>query len=154
MRHPKRNYLRLFPVLILVVVACNFSSTGTAPVKTPTATIVPSVPPPTTTNVPIPGDLGFGNVTGEVTDAATSLPIPNVTVTCEHFSYTSNEADRCNRTTITDQDGVFLFEKVFFHDTDTIQLTIEAAGYETTKIKQSFFTWNIWDVDIALKRVP
>ena len=69
---------------------------------------------------------------------------------CEHYSYTSKEADRCNRTTTTDEKGVFLFEKVFFHDTDNITLTVSASGYQTKEIKQAFFTWNEWRVDISL----
>jgi hypothetical protein len=52
---------------------------------------------------------------------------------------------------VTDENGVFLFEKIFFHDTDTITLIVEVPGYEKTEIKQSFFTWNEWKVDIALK---
>ena len=145
----KRKTLRFFPVLILILVACNFIDAGSTPVPTSTPTITP-----TATLVPIPGDLGFGEVTGKVTDVATGLPIPNATVTCEHFSYTSKESDRCNRSTTTDENGVFLFEKVFFHDTDTIQLTVEATGYETTEVKQSFFTWNEWKVDVSLNHLP
>ena len=137
--------LRFLPVLILFLVACNLSNA----VKTPVPTSTPSVP--TVTNIPLPGDLGLGNVTGTVTDAATGQPITNAIVTCQHSSYTVPEADRCNRTTATDANGVFLFEKVFFHDTDTITVTVEAPGYEKTAIKQSFFTWNKWKVDVALK---
>jgi hypothetical protein len=104
------------------------------------------------TSVPITGDLGFGNITGHVVNASTGLPIANATVTCEHFSYTSKESDRCNRRTTTDQDGGFLFENIFFHDTDSITLIVEATGYETARIKNPFFTWNEWKVDISLKR--
>src|SRR5262245_8849468 len=68
---------------------------------------------PTPTPTPGPaGDLGFGEVSGKVADAATGAPIVGATVTCEHFSYTSNEADRCNRSTTTDQAGNFSFENV------------------------------------------
>lgn len=118
----------------------------TEAVSTETATAV--------TAVPLPGDLGFGNVSGKVTDVATGLPVINATVTCEHSSYTVPDAERCNRNTTTNKDGIFLFEKVFFHDTDTIKLTIKAPGYDTAELKQSFFTWNEWKADIALKRLP
>src|ERR1044071_1275911 len=95
---------------------------------------VPLSPSPTDTpsaeaTIPIPGDLGFGKITGKVTDAATGQPIPDASVNCEHFSYTSRENDRCHQTTMTDAAGNFLFEHVFFHDTDTITLTVEAKGY-------------------------
>lgn len=153
----RRKYFRFFPILILILVACNFAKAGTTSVPAPTlvATSTPTnVPSPEATSPPIAGDLGFGNITGKVTDAATGLPIANATVTCEHSSYTSKESDRCNRTTTTDQDGVFLFEKVFFHDTDNITLIVEAPGYQTEKIKQAFFTWNTWEVNISLKQTP
>jgi len=141
----KWNLLRCFPVLILILVACNFANAVSTPTPVATATV---------TSNPLPGDLGFGDVTGKVTDAVTGLPIANATVTCEHYSYTSKESDRCNRVTITDQDGVFLFEKIFFHDTDTIKLIVEAAGYQSGEIKQSFFTWNDWKVDVSLSYLP
>lgn len=148
----KKEMLRFLPVLVLILVACNFMNAGSATATVPAATSTPSnIPSPAVTLPPIPGDLGFGNVTGTVTDAATGLPIPNATVTCQHSSYTSKESDRCNLTTVTDENGVFLFEKIFFHDTDTITLIVEVPGYEKTEIKQSFFTWNEWKVDIALK---
>lgn len=145
----KRNTLCFVPILILVLVACNFINAGNTPVPTSTPTITP-----TATLIAIPGDLGFGDITGKVTDAVTGLPIPNATVTCEHFSYTSKESDRCNRSTTTDENGVFLFDKVFFHDTDTIMLTGEAAGYQKVEMKQAFFTWNEWKVDFSLKHLP
>ena len=141
----KRIHLRFFPVLILFLVAYNFASAGGTPTPVATASV---------TSVPTPGDLGFGNVTGKVADAVTGLPIANATVTCEHYSYTSAEADRCNRVTITDQDGVFLFEKIFFHDTDTIKLIVEALGYQSVEIKQAFFAWGEWNVNISLNHTP
>jgi len=151
----KTHYLRFFPVLILFLVACNFANAGSATAPTAVATSTPTtVPSPEVTFAPIPGDLGFGNVTGKVTDAVTGEPIVNATVSCEHYSYTSREADRCNRTTTTNQDGVFLFEKVFFHDTDNITLTVEAPGYQTEKVKQAFITLNYLEVNISLNHIP
>ena len=148
----KKEMLRFLPVLVLILVACNLVNAGSATAPVPAATSTPTnIPSPAVTLPPIPGDLGFGNVTGTVTDAASGLPIPNATVTCQHSSYTSKESDRCNRTTTTDQEGIFLFEKIFFHDTDSIQLSVEAPGYEKADVRQGFFTWNEWKVDIALK---
>lgn len=149
----KRTYVRFLPVLILILVACNLSNAGATP--TPTETSLPTVAPsPETTLAPLPGDLGFGNVTGKVTDAVTGLPIADATVICVHYSYTSKESDRCNRTTTTDPEGVFLFEKVFFHDTDNITLTVSAPGYQPTEIKQAFFTLPEWKVDVSLNYPP
>lgn len=151
----KKDYLRFLPVLVLFLVACNFVNAGTATAPSPVATSMPTIAPsPEVTLPPIPGDLGFGNITGKVTDAVTGLPIANATVTCQHSSYTSKESDRCNRTTTTDQDGVFLFEKVFFHDTDNIKIAVDAPGYQSTEIKQAFFTMPVWNVDISLNPPP
>jgi hypothetical protein len=99
---------------------------------------------------PIPGDLGVGKITGQVTDAATGSPIPGANVKCEHFSYTSREKDRCHQTTTADAEGKFLFEHVFFHDTDTITLTVEAKGYQSTSQKYNAFTQPLLEADIQL----
>jgi len=97
----KWTFVRFFPVLILILVACNLSNAGTTSTPASVATSKPTIiPSPEVTLPPIPGDLGFGNVTGKITDAVTGLPIANATVTCEHYSYTSKESDRCNRTPI------------------------------------------------------
>ncbi len=102
------------------------------------------------TDVRVVGDLGLGKVYGKVTDSVTGAPIAGATVTCEHSSYTSNEAERCNRSATTDQDGIFLFETILFHDTDRITLTIDAAGYNTTTVKQESFTQPIFEANIQL----
>ncbi|HEU0291307.1 MAG TPA: carboxypeptidase-like regulatory domain-containing protein [Anaerolineales bacterium] len=107
---------------------------------------------PTDTPGPV-GDLGFGEVSGKVIDAATGAPILGATVTCEHYSYTSNAAERCNRSTTTDQSGNFRFEHVFLHDTDTITLTVEAAGYNSTSSKYSSFTRPVLEVELQLSAV-
>lgn len=96
--------------------------------------------PPPQNAAPPAGDLGFGWIKGFVVDAASGLPIPGALVQCEHFSYTMPESVRCNRSTVTAEDGGFHFLQVQFHDTDQITLTVFADGYETAIIKQSGFT--------------
>lgn len=138
----KRKSLRFIPLLILILIACNF-----AKLPPPAATDTSSSPVPT---VPIAGDLGFGTVFGKVTDGSTGLPVAGATVTCEHFSYVPRETDDCNRSITTDQDGNFLFENVFFHDTDTITLTVQATGYNSTTFRQGFFTQSFFEANIQL----
>jgi hypothetical protein len=98
------------------------------------------------------GDLGWGDVHGFVTDAVTGNAIPNATVTCQHSSYTSPSS--CTGLVITSAVGLFLFERVFFHDTDTIKLTVTASGYESQEYTQSSFTGNDMFVSFSLKPLP
>ena len=135
---------KLAPIFLLILTACNLAS----PPPTPLSTATPFVE----NTAPIPGDLGFGKITGQVTDAATGKPIPGADVKCEHFSYTSREKDRCHQTTTTDAEGNFLFERVFFHDTDTITLTVEADGYPATSQKYNAFTLPLLEADIQLSK--
>jgi hypothetical protein len=111
-----------------------------------------STPSPVEATAPIPGDLGFGKISGKVADSVSGAPIAGATVICKHFSYTSKESDRCNRNTTTDQDGSFLFENVFFHDTDTITLIVEAAGYQSVSMKYASFTQPLLEADIQLSQ--
>jgi hypothetical protein len=111
-----------------------------------------STPSPVEATAPIPGDLGFGKISGKVTDSVSGALIAGATVTCKHFSYTSKESDRCNRSTTTDQDGNFLFENIFFHDTDTITLIVEATGYKPTTLKYASFTQPVLEADIQLSQ--
>jgi carboxypeptidase family protein len=142
-----RNLLQLIPLLILILVSCNFPGPSSASAQTPTPnTNIPS----TESTVPIPGDLGFGKIFGKVTDSVTGAPIAGANVKCEHFSYTSREEDRCNRSTTTDENGNFLFEDVFFHDTDTITLTVDAPGYQSTSGKYAPFTLPVLEANIQL----
>src|SRR5262245_6425787 len=101
----KMNIKTLLILISILLLACTA-------VGTPTATQGPA------------GDLGTGTVFGIVTDTVTGAPIAGASVTCEHSSFTSPEDMRCNQSTVTDQDGKFLFENIFFHDTDTITLTV------------------------------
>ena len=146
-RTMNRNLLRFIPLLILFLISCNLT-TPQLPAATDT-----SAPPSAATTVPYLGDLGFGTVSGKVTDAATGAPIAGATVTCEHFSYVPNELDRCNRNITTDQAGNFLFESVFFHDTDTITLTVQATGYDSVTSKHSSFTLAFLEANIQLSLI-
>jgi hypothetical protein len=116
-----------------------------------------NVPNRTATQVSIPngqsvsGDLGYGMVHGTVTDAS-GAPIPNATVICGHQSYSSQFY--CAGVLTTNADGTFAFTNVFFHDTDAIYVTVQAAGYEETTVSQSFFGTNDWEVNVMLNRVP
>jgi len=89
------------------------------------------------TTTPTPGDLGWGTIHGKVTDAVTGTPIFGATVICDDNSYTSPHP--CSGTTVTDTNGMFVFAAIFFHDTDTIKLTVQAPGYQTQEITKSAF---------------
>ena len=99
---------------------------------------------------PNPGDLGWGNVHGKVMDALTGTPIGGATVTCEHHSYISAAPALCSGSVITNADGSYVFERVFFHDTDTINLTFQAAGYQSLGTGSTGFTINDMEGNISL----
>jgi hypothetical protein len=100
----------------------------------------------------IPGDLGVGMIHGTVTDAVTGAPIPDATVICEQHSYTSSPL--CSGTLGTPTSGIYAFNNVYFHDTDTITIRVQAPGYETKEVSQNFFTTNDWQANIALNKTP
>jgi hypothetical protein len=114
----------------------------------------PSATPDTLSQTPIPlaGDLGWGQIHGRITDATTGTPIAGAIVTCEHHSYTSPAT--CSGTVKTDAEGIYIFENVFFHDTDTIKLTIQATGYQPQEITQSSFTLNDMERNFPLAQTP
>lgn len=99
----------------------------------------------------VPGDLGLGSVHGKVTDT-TGAPIPNATVTCEHSSY--RPATPCTGIVWTAADGSFAFTNVFFHDTDTIKIRVQAPGYEYQELTATAFTISDWEVNVMLNRTP
>jgi hypothetical protein len=148
----KRNYLRFILPLALIFVSCNLSNPGPVSTSTKTPFAITSASSPVESTAPIPGDLVFGEISGKVTDYATGVPIAGATVTCKHFSYTSKESDRCNRSTTTDQDGSYLLEYVFFHDTDTITLIVEATGYKPASLKPASFMLAVLKADIQLSQ--
>jgi len=94
------------------------------------------------------GDLGWGEVHGVVADAVTGKAIAGATVTCEHSSYTSQGT--CAGSRVTEIPGVYIFQQVFFHDTDRIKLTVTAPGYQPQEFSQNFFTMNDLTVNFAL----
>lgn len=145
----KTDSLKFISLLILILASCNFPNRGPTFTSTETPIAHTGIPSLEAT-APIPGDLGFGKISGKVKDSATGAPIAGAAVTCKHFSYTSKESDRCNRNTTTDQNGSFLFEKVFFHDTDTITLIVEASGYKPVSLKYASFTQPLLQADIQL----
>jgi hypothetical protein len=134
-------------VLALLLYACVPASTP----STETPSTNPNTPPTVEATVPIAGDLGFGKISGKVTDSATGALIAE-SVTCKHSSYTSKEADHCYGSANADQDGAFLFENIFFHDTDTIILIVDAAGYKPTSMKYISFTQPLLEADIKLSK--
>ncbi|HLO15052.1 MAG TPA: carboxypeptidase-like regulatory domain-containing protein, partial [Anaerolineales bacterium] len=114
------------------------SMTATAAMKATLDAIPSNTPPAGVTITPSVGDLGWGAVYGKIIDGTTGLPIEGATVTCEHFSYTSNYL--CHGVTTTNSDGIYSFVPIFFHDTDTITLLVEAPGYAPLHFKQNSFT--------------
>lgn len=145
---------KIFVPILLTVYLLLSSCTLDNNLKTPTA-IEPSVtaiPVATNTLLPIAGDLGWGIIHGKITDAVTGEPVVGAIITCELHSYTSPAT--CSGTVTTDFDGVYIFEDVFFHDTDTIKLIVEAAGYQTEEIKTNFFTMPDMEANVGLNHTP
>ena len=100
---------------------------------------------------PIPGDLGVGMIHGIITDV-NGAPIRNVAVTCEQHSYTSSPL--CSGTVLSNANGAYAFNNVYFHDTDTIKLTLQAAGYQSQEFSWNAFTTNDFPVDFILYKNP
>ena len=100
----------------------------------------------------VPGDLGLGLVHGKVTDIATGAPIANASVTCNHHSY--RPVSSCSGTVLTNADGEYAFNNVFFHDTDTIEITVQATRYETVTVGSTSFTINDLQANVDLYKTP
>ena len=101
---------------------------------------------------PIPGDLGLGLIHGKITDIASGAPIANASVTCNHHSY--RPVSSCSGTVLTNANGEYAFNNVFFHDTDTIEITVQAAGYETVTVGSTSFTINDLQANVDLYKTP
>ena len=154
----KKHYIFLLTFSI-VVSGCNFNveiltpgPAGPTPfatqmVPTPFATIAVTAPL-------IPGDFGWGSIHGKITDAVSGALIVGATVTCEHHSYSSPSP--CSGTATTDEDGIYFFENIYFHDTDSIKLTIQATGYQTHEITLavSSFAMPKMEANFSLNRAP
>lgn len=100
------------------------------------------------------GDLGWGEVHGVVSDAVTGKAIAGALVTCEHSSYTSTFPAKCSGSMETGIPGNYIFQNVFFHDTDRIKLTVSAPGYKPQEFTQNSFTINDLKVDFVLVPLP
>ena len=106
----------------------------------------------TTSAPPIMGDLGWGTIFGRITDVLTGAPIAGALVNCQHSSYTSPAT--CSGNVTTNADGTFVFRNVYFHDTDTIKLTVQADGYQSQEFTQSAVTLNNVEKNFALSPSP
>ncbi len=99
----------------------------------------------------IPGELGWGTIHGFITNTSTGAPISGATVICEQHSYTGQSS--CSGAVTTNADGFYTFEKVFFHDTDSVKLTVQAPGYQSQEVTQTAFTMNEMQWDFSLNPV-
>lgn len=120
----------------------------TAAMATAFASTPSNTPPAGVTYIPSVGDLGWGAVHGVIRDAITFLPIEGATIRCQHSSYITEY--RCQGVTTTNEDGLYSFTPVFFHDTDRITLIVEAPGYESLHFEESFFSHAEMYADLAL----
>jgi len=142
-------------VLILLIVCLISSCKLDIKVQTPSPVEPVATTVPVSTDVPlIPGDFGWGNIHGKITNAFTGAPIVGAIVTCEYRSYSSPSP--CSGTATTDEDGKYVFESIYFHDTDSIKLKIQATGYQTheiTLVVSSFAMPNM-EANFNLNRTP
>jgi hypothetical protein len=113
--------------------------------ETPTPPVVITI---TITKTAIVGDLGWGTIHGRVTNAATGEPIVGARVACQHSSYTSTAL--CNSSVVTAEDGTYAFPESFFHDTDRVQLEVQAQGYTTQITNVNFFASPWLNANFAL----
>lgn len=148
----KRNLiLFILTVLLLsILLACQLIRLPIMPTPTRTFTsaATPTLETPTPTATFLVGDLGWGQIYGKVTDATTGQPLAGATVTCSHFSYTSPAT--CNASTVSAQDGTYIFLDIFFHDTDRVRLEVRFQGYVTQTIDFDFFASPGLKSDFAL----
>jgi len=100
----------------------------------------------------IAGDLGWGAIHGKIVDAVTGAPIAGAVAACAHTSYTSPAA--CSGSATTNAQGIYNFGNVFFHDTDTVKLIVQATGYKEFEYTQNFFSRNDLEANISLTRLP
>jgi hypothetical protein len=87
---------------------------------------------------PMPGDLGWGEVRGQVTDTLDGSPIPGAQVFCRHRS--NHPVSLCQGSLTTGADGRFVFPHVFFQNTDIIEVAASESMHAAQMISQAFFT--------------
>jgi hypothetical protein len=137
-----RKFFAFFLIIVFLISGCSLGGQVMTPIpivtNNPSATLEITVSVTPTLIVPIAGDLGWGKIHGRITDGDTGAPVIGAVVSCEHHSYTSPAT--CSGTTTTNADGMYVFDKIFFHDTDTIKLIIEFPGYQPQEITQAGFT--------------
>jgi len=151
---------KTIPLLVLllclsILASCNLPGRQVTPIDAPiiknTTTAgarLTETPSPTVTTTFIPGDLGWGTIHGKITDAVTGVPIIGAKVTCRHTSYVPRTL--CNTSILTGNDGEFVFADIYFHDTDHMQVKVEAPGYVTQTVDANFFTMPTLLADFAL----
>lgn len=130
-------------IMIVVLSSCNVISGYQSIALTLTMAkyfaATPSITPPANvTIIPSSGDLGWGQVYGVIIDANTNQPLAGIEVRCEQYTYIAGYP--CAGITTTDANGVYSFGPVFFHDSDTIKLIVEAPGYEPLEFTDGPFT--------------
>lgn len=124
------------------------SMTATAAMAATLDAIPTNTPPAGAAMTPSAGDLGWGSVYGTIVDGVTGLPLEGATVRCEQTSYAPRYL--CNGVTVTNSEGRYLFNEIFFHDTDRIILLVEAPGYIPLRFEQSSFTRAEFNADLGL----
>jgi len=148
---------------IAITASCNLPRLQITPTPSPTFSptinnpITPKIvlsetpsetPSPIATNTFIVGDLGWGTIHGKVKDSTTGAPIVGATVICRHSSYTSTSL--CNTSVFTTSDGIYTFPEFFFHDTDRVQLEVQAQGYVTQTLNVNFLVSPWLNADFAI----
>ncbi len=150
--------IRLFCInflFALLLSACSLPNAVTAPAA-PTATTCPpgaDCSPASLTRTaaavtPRPGDLGWGQVRGRVSDTIDGSPIAGASVTCTQRS--NHPVSLCNATVKTSADGVFVFPRVFFQASDVIELSASHPAHGAQAMRQEFFTRPSLVVDFSL----
>ena len=144
---------KLFAPIMLIVClisSCVPDTNLQSPI--PVEPTVATMPVTTDTPLPIAGDLGWGKIHGKVTDAVTGSAVVGAKVTCSHHSFTSPKT--CSGNVTTDEDGIYIFDQIFFHDTDSVQLIVQTPGYQKQEIMQTFFTMPDMQANVALNYIP
>lgn len=87
---------------------------------------------------PMFGDLGWGTVSGRVTNTIDGSAIAGATVTCAQRS--NHPVSLCSGSVLSAKDGSFIFPHIFFHETDAIELSASHPQFGGNFIRQEFFT--------------